>query len=237
LPSSVVAGAVQSFPLAVQGAGFVAGSGVGASTILINGTARGTTCAATTSCATGLNPADVASAATSTIQVRNPGANGALSNPVPFVIIPFDISVGTLSLTTGQPAAASIVLVVPEPTTAAESAPIDVDTIGLLTGGNNCGIQGSPVTVTRPVSGTAVVSLCIHGNLLDPTFVYTCSGAGGASDGNDIGVTASAITGLFPNLIELDLQISNATIPGVRTLFITTLNNDRAISTGMLEVK
>ena len=237
LPSSVFAGAVESFPLAVQGTGFVAGSGVAASTILINGTARGTSCAAATSCATGLNPADVASAATSTIQVRNPGPNGALSNPVPFVIIPFDISVGTLALTSGQPTAASIVLVVPEPTTAAESAPIDVDTIGLITGGNNCEIQGSPVTVTRPLSGTAVASLCIHGNGLDPTFVYTFSGAGGAPDGSDIGVTASAITGLFPNMIELDLQISNATIPGVRTLFITTLNNDRAASTGMLEVR
>jgi hypothetical protein len=236
LPSSVFAGAVESFPLQVQGSGFVAGSGVGASTILINGAARGTTCAAATSCATGLNPADVASPASSTIQVRNPGPNGALSNPVPFVIIPFDISVGTLALTSGQPTVASIVVVVPEPTTAAASAPIDVDTIGLLID-NSCGIQGSPLTVTRPVSGTAVVSLCIHGNLLDPTFVYSFSGAGGAPDGSDIGVTASAITGLFPNMIELDLQISSATIPGVRTLFITTLNNDRAAATGMLEVK
>jgi len=236
LPSSVFAGAVESFPLAVQGAGFVAGSGVGASTILINGTARGTTCAAATSCATGLNPADVASAATSTIQVQNPGPNGALSNRVPFVIVPFDISVAALALTSGQPTDASIVLVVPEPTTAAESAPIDVDTIGLLSDGS-CGIQGSPLTVTRPESGTAVVSLCIHGNLLDPTFVYEFSGAGGAPDGSDIGVTASAITGLFPNMIELDLQISSATLPGVRTLFITTLNNDRAASTGMLEVR
>jgi hypothetical protein len=237
LPSSVFAGAVESFPLQVQGSGFVAGSGSAASVISINGTTRGTTCAATTSCATGLNPADVQSAATLSIQVQNPGPNGALSNPVPFVIVPFDISVGTITLSSGQPAATPIVLTVPEPTTAAESAAIDVDTIGLLMGGNNCGIQGSPLTVTRPVSGSAVVSLCIHGNLLDPTFAYSFSGAGGAPDGSDIVVTASAITGLFPNTIELDLQISSATLPGVRTLFITTLNNDRAASTGMLEVR
>jgi hypothetical protein len=38
-------------------------------------------------------------------------------------------------------------------------------------------------------------------------------------------------------MIELDLQISDATTPGVRTLFITTLNSDRAASTGMLEVR
>jgi hypothetical protein len=237
LPSSVFAGAVESFPLAVQGSGFVAGSGSAASAILINGTPRGTTCATADSCATGLNPADLATAATLTIQVQNPGPNGALSNPVPFVIVPFDVSVGTLSLTSAQPTAAQIVLVVPEPTTAAESAPINVDTIGLLTGGNNCGIQGSPLTVTRPVSGSAVVSLCVHGNGLDPTFVYSFTGAGGAPDGSDIGVTASSITGLFPNMIELDLQISSATLPGVRTLFITTLNNDRAAATGMLEVR
>jgi hypothetical protein len=237
LPSSVFAGAVESFPLQVQGSGFVPGSGSAASTISINGTTRGTTCAAATSCATGLNPADVQSAATLTIQVQNPGPNGALSNPVPFVIVPFDISVGTITLSSGQPAATPIVLTVPEPTTAAESAAIDVGTIGLLTGGNNCGIQGSPLTVTRPSSGSAVVSLCIHGNLLDPTFIYSFSGAGGVPDGSDIVVTASAITGLFPNTIELNLQISSATLPGVRTLFITTLNNDRAASTGMLEVR
>jgi hypothetical protein len=237
LPSSVFAGAVESFPLEVQGSGFVAGSGSAASSISINGTTRGTTCAAVTTCATGLNPADVQSAGTLTIQVQNPGPNGALSNPVPFVIVPFGISVGTITLSSGQPAATPIVLTVPEPTTAAESAAIDVDTIGLLTGGNNCGIQGSPLTVTRPVSGSAVVSLCIHGNLLDPTFVYSFSGAGGVPGGSDIIVTASAITGLFPNTIELDLQISSATLPGVRTLFITTLNNDRAASTGMLEVR
>lgn len=237
LPSSVFAGAVESFPLQVQGSGFVAGSGGAASVISINGTPRGTTCAATTSCATGLNPADVQSATTLAIQVKNPGPNGALSNPVPFVIVPFDVSVGVLALTSGQPVAAPIVLMVPEPTTAAESAAVDVETIGLLTGGNNCGIQGSPLTVMRPSSGSAVVSLCVHGNLLDPTFVYSFSGAGGTPDGSDIIVTASAIAGLFPNTIELDLQISSATLPGVRTLFITTLNNDRAASTGMLEVR
>ncbi|MFZ3217597.1 MAG: hypothetical protein WA192_16175 [Candidatus Acidiferrales bacterium] len=237
LPSSVFAGAVESFALAVQGSGFVAGNGSSASTILINGGARGTTCATAAACATAINPADVASAVTLTIQVQNPGPNGALSNPVPFVIIPFDPSVAALALTAAEPTAASLLLVVPEPTTAAESAPVNVDTIGLLTGGNNCGVQGSPLTVPRPATGSAVVSLCVHGNGLDPTFLYSFSGAGGAPDGSDIGVTASAITGLFPNMIELDLQISSATLPGVRTLFITTLNNDRAAATGMLDLR
>ncbi|MGA7854168.1 MAG: hypothetical protein WCA15_12655 [Candidatus Acidiferrales bacterium] len=237
LPSSVFSGAVEGFPLAVHGENFVAGSGSSASTILVNGTPRGTTCATSSTCATAVNPSDVQSAATLTVQIQNPGPNGALSNPVPFVIIPFDSSVAALALSAAQPLATSIVITVPEPTTAAASAPINVDTIGLLTGGNNCGIQGSPLTITRPASGTITVSLCIHGNGLDPTFTYSFSGAGGAPAGSDLPVTASAINGLFPNMIELDLQLSSTTLPGVRTLFITTLNNDRGTATGMLEVK
>jgi hypothetical protein len=236
LPSSVFSGAVESFPLALQGVNFVPGTGASASMILINGAARGTTCATPTGCATALNLADVQAPGTLTIQIQNPAPSNALSNPVPFSIVPLDTTVSAIALTSVSPSVAQLELVVPEPTTAASSAPINVDSIGQLTSGN-CEIAGSPVTVTRPVSGTVTASLCIHGNGLDPTFTYSFGGAGGAPDGSDMPVTASAITGLFPNLIELDLQISSTTLPGVRTLFITTLNNDRAVATGMLEVK
>jgi hypothetical protein len=91
----------------------------------------------------------------------------------------------------------------------------------------------------RPLAGTQTLSLCIHGNGLDPTMTYAFTGPGtvpGTSPG-DIPVAASAIVGLFPNTIELDLQISSTTVPGVRTLFITSLNNDRASATGILEIK
>jgi hypothetical protein len=236
LPSSVFSGAVESFPLAVQGANFIPGTGASASAILINGVPRGTSCATSTGCATALNLADVQNAGALTIQIKNPAPSGALSNPVPFVIVPLESSVGAISLTTANPSSTPITLLVPEPTTAAESAPINVDSIGALTAGN-CEIAGSPVTVTRPTSGTSTASLCIHGNGLDPTFLYSFTGAGGAPSGSDMGVTASALTGLFPNTIELDLQVSSTTLPGARTLFITTLNNDRAVATGMLEVK
>jgi hypothetical protein len=233
LPSSVMAGAVESFPFEVQGVNFVAGSGSAASVILLNGAARATTCATANTCAISLNPADVQSAATFSIQVQNPGSPGAVSNPVPFVIVPFDVSVGTIGLTQAQPAAASEDIVVVDPTTAAASSPINVDFIGFLTGGDNCGVQGSPLTVTRPASGSEVVSLCVHGNGLDPTFTYAFTGP----SSGDIGVVASGIMGLFSNMIELDLTISSATLPGVRTLWITTLNNDHGVATGMLEVK
>ncbi|MGD0401730.1 MAG: hypothetical protein ABSB66_00915 [Candidatus Acidiferrales bacterium] len=232
LPSSVMAGAVESFPFSVQGLNFVAGSGSAASTILINGTARATACPNANTCATALNPADVQSAATLTIQIQNPSPQAQLSNPVPFVIVPFDVSVGVIAFSAAQPASTGTNIIVTEPTTAAASAPINVDSIGFLTA-NSCEVQGSPLTITRPSSGTSTVSLCINGNLLDPTFTYAFTGPAGG----DISVTASAVNGLFPNTIELDLQISSATLPGVRTLFITTLNNDRAAATAMLEVQ
>lgn len=237
LPSSVMAGAVEGFPLSVEGASFVGGSGSSASTILINGVARSTTCASTSTCTTVLNPSDVASAGTLTVQVQNPGSPSALSNLVPFVVAPFDVSVGTIALTSGQPVATGDDIVVVEPTTAAASSPIDVDFIGFLTGGNTCGVQGSPLTVTRPSSGSTTVSICVHGTGLDPTFTYAFSGPSAAPNSSDIGIAASAVTGLFPNMIELDLQIASTTLAGVRSLFITTPNNDRAVASGMLEVK
>ncbi len=237
LPSSAMAGAVEGFPFEVQGVNLVAGSGGAASAILVNGIARGTTCSSATACATALNPTDVQSAGSLAIQVQNPGSPARLSNPVAFVIVPFDVSVDTISLDAGQPVAAGKDIVVVEPTTAAASSPINVDFIGLLTGGNTCGIQGSPLTVVRPASGSATVGICVHGNGLDAAFTYAFTGPSGAPGGADIGVTASAITGLFPGMIELDLQIASTTLPGVRTLFITTLNNDRAVATGILEVE
>jgi hypothetical protein len=237
LPSSAMAGAVEEFPLAVQGVNFVAGSGGAASAILLNGVARSTTCSSATTCATALNPTDVQSAGSLTVQVQNPGSPVGLSNQAAFVIVPFDVSVDTISLDAGQPVAAGKDIVVVEPTTAAQSSPINIDFIGMFTAGNTCGIQGSPLTIARPVNGSATVSICVHGNGLDPTFTYAFTGPSGAPGSSDIGVTASAITGLFSGMIELDLQIASTTVPGVRTLFITTLNNDRAAATGMLEVK
>jgi hypothetical protein len=149
--------------------------------------------------------------------IQNPGTPASLSNPVPFVIVPFDVSEATISLSSGTPAADGENIVVVEPTTAAASSPINVDFIGFLTSGT-CGVQGSPLTVTRPSSGTAAVSLCIHGDGLDPTFTYAFTGPSGAPNGADIGVTASAVIGLFPGTIELNLQLASSTVPrGART--------------------
>ena len=237
LPSSVISGAVESIPLEVQGANFIAGSGATASVILLNGAPRITTCPTPTVCTMALSPIDVQSAATIKVQVQNPPPASALSNPVPFVIVPFDVSVGAITLTSAQPAATGINIIVTEPTTAAASSPISVETVGYFTAGGNCGLQGSPLAVTRPSSGSAIAGICILGNGLDPSFMYAFTAPGAPPGTSDIGVTASAITGLLAGMIELDLQITSATVPGVRTLFITTIENDRAVATGFLEVK
>jgi hypothetical protein len=150
--------------------------------------------------------------------------------------VPFNVSQDTISLTSATPEADGENIVVVEPTTAAASSPINIDFIGFLSNGT-CSVQGSPLAVTRPTSGTIAVSICVHSTGLDPTFTYAFTGPSGAPGGADIGVAASAVTGLFPGTIELDLQLASSTLPGVRALVITTLNNDRAIATGMLEVK
>lgn len=237
LPSSVIAGAVESIPLEVKGANFVAGSGTASSTILLGGVPRITACPTVNICTLALAPTDVQAAGTLTVQVQNPAPVGGLSNPVPFVIVPFDVSVDTISLSSAQPSDSGINVIVTEPTTAAASSAINVEAVGYLTGGNNCGVQGSPLSVTRPASGSTISSICILGNALDPSFTYSFTGPGAPPGANDIGVTPSAIVGLFPGMIELDLQISSLTAPGVRTLFITTVENDRTVATGFLEVK
>jgi hypothetical protein len=230
-----MAGAVEGFPLAVEGANFIPGGGNTGGVILINGVARPTTCqATTTSCTTVLNPSDLQSASTITLQVENPGMPPQFSNPVPFVIVPFDVSEDVVTLNASQSSATSRDITVVEPTTVASTAAIDVDFDGFFTSGS-CEIEGSPLTITRPLTGSAVTHLCIHGNGLEPTFTYEFTGPVAAP--GDIRVTASNVTGLFPNTMELDVEVSSATLPGVRSLFITTLNNDRAVATGILEVK
>jgi len=150
------------------------------------------------------------------------------------VILPFDVSQGVITLNSAQPSASGKDITVAEPTTAAVSSPLDVDFDGPFTAGT-CEVEGTPLIVTRPSSGSQLFGICIHGNGLDPTMTYAFTGPG--SPPGDIPVTASGIAGLFPNTIELDLQISSTTTPGVRTLFITSLNNDRAAASGILEVK
>jgi len=112
-----------------------------------------------------------------------------------------------------------------------------VNFIGPLIAPNNCEIGAAPIVIARPASGPQPVSICVQGDGLDATFAYSFGGPSGAPDGTDIPVTATPVAGLLPNMIELTLEISSSTAPGLRTLLIRTLNGDQAAATGMLEIK
>jgi hypothetical protein len=233
LPSSVMAGVAADFTLAVNGTGFVAGRGAGASAILVNGAALTTICNSLGNCTATLPASDTGNPGALTIQVQNPGNPVTLSNPVFFVIVPFTLTQTVISPTSSQPEIDGNDIVVFEPTTAGSGpSQINVDFAGPITAGPTCNFDSSPITLVRPSSGTTTVSICIHGNTLESGYFYQFSGPATP----DISIVPSELDGLFPNTIELDLTISSATLPGVRSLFITTPNNDQAVATALVEV-
>ena len=234
LPSSVMAGVAADFTLAVNGEGFVAGHGGGASVILVNGAALGTVCNSASHCTATLPAQDAGNPGSLTIQVETPGNPVILSNPVFFVIVPFTLSQSVISLNASQPEMDGNDIVVFEPTTAGLGpSQINVDFAGPITAGPTCNFDSSPITLVRPPSGSATFSICIHGNTLDSGYFYQFTGP----PAPDISIVSSELDGLFPNTIELDLTISSTTLPGVRSLSITTPNNDQAVATGLVEVQ
>ncbi len=234
LPSSVMAGVASSFTLAVVGAGFSASTGPSASTILINGSPRNTVCQATLRCTITLQPGDVSAAGSLTVQIQNPGPTGAFSNGVPFVIVPFTLDEAIIPLTISQPESDSNNITVFEPTTAGVTASqINTDYAGPITGGSTCNFDSSPIEVARPSTGSSAPSICVHGNTLDPSFFYEFSGPATP----DISVSPVSLASILPNLVQLNLTVTSSTNTGVRSLFITTPNNDKAVATGLLEVQ
>jgi hypothetical protein len=236
LPSSIVAGPQNSFLLAVQGLNFIASTSSGTSQLLINNSPRTTNCPTPNRCTITLQPSDVAAPGSLSVEIQNPGTPPALSNPVPFVIIPAASFPGAIALSGTSTSAFGNDIIVPEETTAgATTSPVSVEFIGMVTpDGSTCTIQASPLEVTRPSSGNATVNICVQGIFLDPTFTYAFSSP---QSGGDIGISTASMASLFPNLVELTLTLSNQTAPGVRSLFITTPNGDVAAATGMIEVK
>lgn len=235
-PSSIIAGAQQSFELAVKGLNFTPTTVSGTSQLLLNNSPRTTNCPTPNLCTITLQPSDVAAAGALSVQVQNPGSPATLSNPVSLVILPVSQPPTAISLTSNSPVALGDNIVVVEPTTAgATTSPVNVEFVGMVSpDGSSCTIQASAVTVTRPTSGTTTVNICVQGNFLDPTFTYSFSSP---QTGGDIGITTASMASLLPNLIELTLTISSQTAPGLRTLFVTTPNGDLATATGVLEVQ
>ena len=234
LPSSVMAGVASSFTLAVVGARFSASTGPSASTILINGSPRNTVCQTTLRCTITLQPGDVSAAANLTVQVQNPGPTGAFSNAVPFVIVPFTLNEAVIPLSIAQPESDSNNINVFEPTTAGVTvSQINVDYAGPITGGSTCHFDSSPIEIAQPSTGSSAPSICVHGNALDPSFFYEFSGPATP----DISVSPVSLASILSNLVQLNLTITSSTNTGVRSLFITTPNNDKAVATGLLEVQ
>ena len=177
LPSSVMAGVASSFTLTVNGVGFVVGTGSSTSVILVNGSSRSTICQTVLQCGTPLQPGDVSAAGTLTIQIQNPGEPAALSNPVSFVVVPFTLTQAVIALSAAEPEVDGNNIVVFEPTTAGvTSAQINVDFAGPISSDGACNFDSSPIEIVRPASGTEVVSICVHGNSLDPSFFYEFTG-------------------------------------------------------------
>jgi hypothetical protein len=236
LPSSIVAGAQNSFLLAVQGLNFVASTSSGSSQLLVNNSPRATNCPTPNRCTITLQPSDVVAAGSLSVEIQNPGTPPALSNPVTLVILPAASFPNAIALSGTSTSSFGNDILVPEETTAgATTSPVSVEFVGMVTpNGSTCTIQASPLVVTRPSSGSATVNICVQGTFLDPTFTYVFSSP---QSGGDIGISTASMASLFPNLVELTLTLSSQTAPGVRSLFITTPNTDVAVASGVLEVK
>lgn len=236
LPSSVVAGAQQGFELAVKGLNFTPTTGSGTSQFLLNNSPRTTNCPTPNLCTITLQTSDLAAAGVLSVQIQDPGPPATLSNSVSLVILSPPQPPRAISLTSGAPAATGQDIVVVEPATAgATTSPVNVEFVGMISpDGSSCTIQASAITVTRPTSGTAAVNICVQGNFLDPTLTYSFSSP---QTGGDIGITSASMASLLPNLIQLTLTISSQTVPGLRTLFVTTPKGDVATATGVLEVQ
>jgi hypothetical protein len=234
-PASVYAGAADGFTLLVGGSGFVATNGANGSSLVINGTARTTTCSSTTDCTATVAAADVAAPSSVSVQIKNP--DGSMSNAVELVVAAPNASDDLISLSSAVPAATSKDIVVVEPTTAgvtASGTAVDLNVAalgGFSPANNSCTLAGNPLAVQRPASGTSTTDICVFSQGgLDVSMTYTVSGAVG-----DVTVIAKQPAGL--GIIHLTLQISATAQTGPRTLFIQTTNLDKTAASGALVIE
>jgi hypothetical protein len=232
-PSSVYAGAAQGFTLRVDGSGFAASSPGPASAMMIGGTARITTCTSALECTAPVTAADVAAAASLSVQMQNP--NGTKSNAVALFVAAPNVSDEVIALSSSAPAATGKDIVVVDPTTAGVSIPgsnLDLNVAALgpfITASNTCTLGGSAIPLQRPTSGTSTADICIFSQSgLDTSMTYTVSGSG------DVAVIAKQPAGL--GMIHLTLQIPATAAPGARTLFVQNTNLDKTAASGVLEV-
>lgn len=230
-PASATAGAAGGFTLAVTGYDFTATSPGPGTTLLVNGAPQTTTCASATSCAVAIASADVSSAGTVTIQAKNP--DGTLSNVFPLIVVPADGPAGTISLSPSQPVGGLENVTAVQPTTDGTSiGPLTLLLFGLIdTSTNTCNVSESPIRLAAPSSGSAVYSICLEGNGLQPSYSYAIAGS------QTTDVTVSNPQSFDGSLVEITVTVSSAAAPGPRTLVVTDPNDNRAVLSGAIEVE
>jgi hypothetical protein len=233
-PASVYVGGADGFTLLVEGSGFAPSSPGPASTLLIAGSPRTTSCTSATACSASVTAADVSVATNVWVQVENP--DGTKSNAVSLIVIPPNTSDAAIALSSASPTATGLDIVVVDPTTAGESAQgNDVDlneaALGMFSLANNsCSLSGNPVPLQRPASGTTTFDLCVFSQGgLDTSMTYSITGP------NDVTVIAKQPAGL--GIIHLTVQIPPNALPGARTLFVQNTNLDKAAASGALVIQ
>jgi len=233
-PASVYAGGANGFTLTVDGSGFVPSNPGPGSTLLINGTARVTTCTSANSCSAPVNSTDVAQPSNISVQIQSP--SGPLSNIVSLVVAAPGATNDVISLTNSTPAITGKNITVVEPTTAgvdnsSVSFDLNVAALGVFNTSNNaCNLGGNPIPLARPASGTIAADICLFSQSgFDTSMAYTISGPG------DVAVISKQPAGL--GIIHLTIQIPSAALPGARTLFIQNANLDKTAASGALEIQ
>ncbi len=233
-PASVYAGTADGFTVLVEGSGFTASSPGPGSTLLIAGTARTTTCLASTECSAPVTAADVSIAGNVSVQIQNP--SGTKSNAVSLVVAPPNPSSDVIALSSASPAATGMDIVVVDPTTAGVSAQgndvdLNVAALGMFSVANNsCSLSGNPLPLPRPASGSTTFNICVFSESgLDTSMTFTVTGPG------DVSVIAKQPAGL--GIIQLTLQVPSSALPSARTLFIQNTNLDETAASGALVIQ
>jgi hypothetical protein len=235
-PTSAYAGSAGGFTLLASGSNFLSSSPGPGSTILVGGTGRTTSCASSAQCTTTLAVADLQSAGNLTVQLQNP--DGTLSNILTFVALAPGLGVATISLTPSAPISAGNDIVVVELSTngglaTGGSTSLNIAAIGAYSvATSSCVLDGSPVIVQRPSTGTGTADLCVFSESgLDPSFTYTISGPPTPD------ITFSNLAALSLGIVHVTLRVPAAAAAGPRTLFVENPEGDKAAGTGAIEVR
>lgn len=236
LPASVTTNVTQPFPMRVQGVQFIAGASGTGSTVMLGGVPKTTNCPSATECDITIDPVDVALASTIPVTLANPGSPPVASNSVNFIVVTPDNQEEIIPLDAGNPLAAGKDIVVVEPATAGSTPPaaLTLQGIGIFDSVKNvCSVGPAVVTVTRPVTGSMSFNLCLVGTNLTAVNAVTFSQPAAAVDIS----TGNLNAGLGSLALAFTLTVPSNAQPGLRTVFASGINDDKAALTGGLEVR